>query len=75
MSGNDTGGKSYEEDLRELTELVDLIGDDECPMDELESRVKRAAELIKSLRDRLSATESTVTEVLAGLENREDTDQ
>jgi exodeoxyribonuclease VII small subunit len=60
---------TYEDDLEELTRLVDNIGDQDCPMDELETKVRRAADLIKSLRQRLSSTESTVQEVLTDLEN------
>ena len=55
---------SYEEGLEQLTKLVDEIGRDDCPVDELESRVRRAADLLRELRSRLAATEITVTEVL-----------
>lgn len=68
----DTEKKStYEEDLEELTRLVDRIGEEDCPVDQLEERVKRAADLIRSLRERLSSTETTVKEVLADLEGPE----
>lgn len=59
---------TYEEDLEELTRLVDRIGEEDCPVDQLEERVKRAADLIRSLRERLSSTETIVKEVLADLE-------
>lgn len=62
---------TYEEDLEELTRLVDQIGEEDCPVDQLEERVKRAADLIRSLRERLSSTETTVKEVLADLEGPE----
>lgn len=62
---------TYEEDLEELTRLVDQIGEEDCPVDQLEERVKRAADLIRSLRERLSSTETTVQEVLADLEGPE----
>lgn len=64
--------RTYEEDLEELTRIVDEIGDEECPVDKLETRVRRAAELIGRLRARLSATETTVKEVLEGLEESEE---
>lgn len=64
--------RTYEEDLEELTRIVDEIGDEECPVDKLESRVQRAAELIEKLRARLSSTETTVREVLKGLEESEE---
>ncbi len=58
---------SYEDDIEELTSLVDEIGKDDLPVDLLEGKVKRAAELIRSLRERLSATETAVKEVLEDL--------
>lgn len=62
-------GGSYEEDLEELTRIVDEIGREDTPVDLLETRVRRAATLIRSLRARLDATEATVRDVLADLES------
>ncbi len=59
---------TYEQQMEELTEIVDQIGREDCPVDELESRVRRAADLIRALRKRLSETELAVTEVLKDLE-------
>jgi exodeoxyribonuclease VII small subunit len=59
---------SFEEKLAELTRIVDTIGRDDCPVDDLEAMVRRAVELIRTLRSRLSATEISVREVLAELE-------
>jgi|WetSurMetagenome_2_1015567.scaffolds.fasta_scaffold02123_10 exodeoxyribonuclease VII small subunit len=59
---------SFEEKLEELTGIVDAIGREDCPVDELEGKVRRAVELIHDLRSRLSATEMSVREVLSGLE-------
>ena len=59
---------SYESALLELTELVDIIGSEDCPIDQLENKVKRAAELIKLLRERLNRTEMIVKEVIKDLE-------
>ncbi len=59
---------SYEDNMEELTKLVDEIGREDCPVDQLEIKVKRAADLIKYLRKRLAATEATVQEVLTDLE-------
>jgi exodeoxyribonuclease VII small subunit len=65
----DTGNvASYEEKLAELTAIVDEIGNEECPVDTLENRVTRAAELIRDLRQRLASTELTVKSVLEDLE-------
>jgi len=60
-------GLSYEEGLEELTRLVDEIGREDCPVDQLETKVRRAADLLRELRRRLTATEVTVREVLEGL--------
>lgn len=59
---------SYEEGLEELTRLVDEIGRDDCPVDQLEVRVRKAADLLKELRKRLASTEVTIREVLEDLE-------
>jgi len=67
--------KTYEEDLDELTRLVDEIGEQDCPVDQLENKVRRAADLIRSLRERLSATETTVQEVLEELDGSSGEDQ
>ena len=59
---------TYERQMEELTEIVDQIGREDCPVDELESRITRAADLIRALRKRLSETELAVTEVLEELD-------
>ncbi|MCK4506398.1 MAG: exodeoxyribonuclease VII small subunit [Candidatus Aegiribacteria sp.] len=66
---------SYEKYLEELTSLVDEIGRDDCPVDQLEIKVRRAADLIRNLRGRLASTETTVQEVLKELENDRKVDQ
>jgi len=59
---------TYEESLEELTNLVDEIGREDCPVDQIEIKVKRAADLIRNLRERLTSTETTVREVLSEIE-------
>ena len=59
---------TYEENLNELTKLVDEIGREDCPVDLLETKVQQAADLIRGLRNRLTTTETTVQEVLKELE-------
>lgn len=66
-----TGKPSYAEMMDELTRLVDEVGREDCPVDGLETRVARAAELIGLLRERLKATETAVKNVLAGLDSAE----
>ncbi|NOQ23087.1 MAG: exodeoxyribonuclease VII small subunit [Candidatus Aegiribacteria sp.] len=61
-------GTTYEENLEELTKLVDEIGREDCPVDKLEIKVQQAADLIRGLRNRLASTETTVQEVLKELE-------
>ncbi len=72
---NKNDGTSYEDYLEELTNLVDEIGRDDCPVDHLEIKVRRAADLIRNLRGRLASTETTVQEVLKELENDRKADQ
>lgn len=72
---SDKTKRTYEEDLEELTELVDEIGREDCPVDQLEINVKRAADLIRKLRERLASTETTVREVLSELEESREEDQ
>jgi len=66
---------TYEENLDELTKLVDEIGREDCPVDHLEIKVQQAADLIRGLRSRLTSTETTVQEVLKELEESRGTDQ
>jgi exodeoxyribonuclease VII small subunit len=76
MTEKNTNDKtSYEEYLEELTSLVDEIGRDDCPVDQLEIKVRRAADLIQNLRERLASTETTVQNVLKELENDRKVDQ
>ncbi len=72
---NDNSGITYEENLDELTKLVDEIGREDCPVDLLETKVQQAADLIRGLRNRLTSTETTVQEVLKELEESRETDQ
>ncbi len=58
---------TFEEQMEELNRLVDEVGREDCPLDELESKVRRSAELIRDLRARLASTEMSVREVLSEL--------
>jgi exonuclease VII small subunit len=64
---------TYESDLEELTRLIDEIGRDDCPVDQLENKVGKAADLIRNLRMRLISTETRVQEVLSELEEDRET--
>lgn len=58
MSGN------YSEMLAELQEIVEKLSREDCPVDELETLVERAAVLIKTLKSRLARTEKSVAGML-----------
>ncbi len=75
INGSGIKETTYEEGLEKLTELVDEIGREDCPVDQLESKVKQAADLIRGLRERLASTETTVQEVLSELDESRGGDQ
>lgn len=62
-------GEKYSDMLAELNGLVEKLGRDDCPVDELEVMVRRASELIKALKARLTATEESVSSMLRELED------
>lgn len=66
-----TKSPTYSDMMEELNRIVDEVGREDCPVDGLETRVARAAELIGLLRERLKATEVAVKNVLSTLEPSE----
>jgi len=58
----------YSEAFEELQQIVADIEDGEISVDELSVKVKRASELIKICKEKLSATDSDVSKILEGLE-------
>jgi exodeoxyribonuclease VII small subunit len=60
---------SFEDALNELSGIVEQIAGEDCPIDSLEERVRRAADLIRMLRERLGRTEGIVTEILDDLQD------
>lgn len=58
----------YGEALRELESILDEIEDDSVDVDVLASRVRRAAELLRICRDRISAARVEVTQIVADLD-------
>jgi exodeoxyribonuclease VII small subunit len=60
---------SYEEQLIELEEIIKDIEDENISVDELSTKVKRAAVLIKNCRAVLSSTEKDVENILKDLED------
>ena len=60
---------NYTEAFKELQEIVSEIESGEISVDELSQKVKRAAVLIKICKEKLSATEEDVEEILKKLED------
>ncbi len=62
------GGIGYGEALAELERILDEIEDDAIDVDVLATRVKRAAELLRVCRDRITSARVEVTQIVADLE-------
>lgn len=54
--------------LAELERILDEIEDDSVDVDVLAARVKRAAELLRVCRDRITAARIEVTQIVADLD-------
>ncbi|MFM9984386.1 MAG: exodeoxyribonuclease VII small subunit [Flavobacteriales bacterium] len=63
--------KNYAEAFEELQQIVADIEGGEISVDALSSKVKRAAELIKICKKKLSSTEEDVNAILKELEEKE----
>ena len=59
---------NYTEAFEELQEIVSEIEGGDISVDELSSKVKRAAMLIKICKNKLSATESDINQILMEIE-------
>ncbi|TNF45791.1 MAG: exodeoxyribonuclease VII small subunit [Bacteroidetes bacterium] len=59
---------NYTEAFKELQQIVSDMEDGEITVDELSVKVKRAAELIKICKEKLSSTEENVSQILKELE-------
>lgn len=62
---------NYTEAFEELQTIVEDIEDGEISVDELSKKVKRASELIKICKEKLTATEGDVNEILKELEENQ----
>jgi exodeoxyribonuclease VII small subunit len=60
---------NYSEAFEELQEIVSEIEQGEISVDELAAKVKRATQLIKICKDKLSTTEEDVSKILKELDN------
>lgn len=61
---------SYSEAFEELQTIVREIEEGEISVDELSQKVKRAALLIRICREKLTATEEDVSQILRELEDK-----
>ncbi len=61
-------GIKYTEAYSELEEIVGEIENGEISVDELSEKVKRAAQLIKICKEKLTSTEEDVSKILKDLE-------
>lgn len=59
---------NYTDAFNELQQIVGDIEEGEISVDELSIKVKRAAELIKICKNKLTATEEDVNQILKELE-------
>jgi exodeoxyribonuclease VII small subunit len=60
---------SYTEAFNELQEIVSEMENSEISIDQLDTRIKRASELLKICKDKLFKTEKNVQEVLEEIRN------
>jgi exodeoxyribonuclease VII small subunit len=60
---------NYTEAFEELQQIVRDMEDGEITVDELAVKVKRAAELIKVCKNKLTTTEENVNEILKELDS------
>ena len=63
------GNPNYTEAFEELQTIVNEIENGEISVDELSVKVKRAAELIKICKLKLTTTEENVNQILKDLES------
>jgi len=62
---------NYTDAFKELQEIVDEIEQGEISVDDLSTKVKRAAELIRICKNKLASTEQDVAGILKELEGNE----
>ncbi|GAB2776954.1 exodeoxyribonuclease VII small subunit [Salinimicrobium soli] len=60
---------SYTEAFNELQEIVSEMENSEIGIDQLDTRIKRASELLKICKDKLFKTEKNVQEILEEIKN------
>jgi exodeoxyribonuclease VII small subunit len=68
MPDEPTAQIGYADALAELESILEEIEDDAVDVDVLAARVKRAAELLRVCRDRITAAQVEVSQVVAELD-------
>ena len=63
--------ETYQEAYEELEMIVNEIEGGEISVDELSEKVKRAAKLIKTCKNKLTSTEEDVNKILKELQEKE----
>lgn len=62
---------SYNQSLAELEKILAELRSDSCDVDTLSARTRRAVELLKICRERLTTTEEELRSILASLQSSE----
>lgn len=62
---------SYTQSLAELEKILAELRSDSCDVDTLAARTRRAVELLKICRERLTTTEEELRSILASLQSSE----
>lgn len=60
---------SYTQAYTELQDIVTHMENSEIPIDELDTRIKRASELLKICKEKLFKTEKNVQDILEEIRN------
>ena len=60
--------QTYNQAIEELERILSQLRSDNCDVDTLAERTRRAAQLLKERRQRLTATEEELAAVLASIE-------
>ena len=60
--------QTYNQAIEELERILSQLRSDNCDVDTLAERTRRAAQLLKGCRQRLTATEEELAAVLASIE-------
>lgn len=61
---------SYAQSVTELENIIRMMQSDNCDIDHLAAYTRRAAELLRACRSRLTTTEEELKSILATLEEK-----